>query len=139
MADLNSVSITARVTMEPELRQTHSGTPLVNLRVCVNDAIKKDDGTWDQKPNYINVTKFGPDAEVIARSVTVGSPLAIEGRLAWREWTTDAGSKGQALDVVANSVHFLDTKEQAEQRRAARPGHTSQSPVESDDRDLVPF
>jgi len=138
MADLNSVSITARVTMEPEFRETRTGTPLVNLRVCVNDAIRKEDGTWDQKPNYINVTKFGPDAQNIARSVTVGSPLAIDGRLSWREWTTDAGNKGQALDIVANSVHFLDTKEQADARRASR-SNAAASPVESDDRDAVPF
>ena len=138
MADLNRVSITARVTMEPELRETRAGTPLVNLRVCVNDAIKKDDGSWDQKPNYINVTKFGPDAPNIARSVTVGSPLAIDGRQSWREWTTDAGVKGQALDVVADNVHFIDTKEQAEARRSGR-GSTATSPVQSDTRDEVPF
>ncbi|NDD40465.1 MAG: single-stranded DNA-binding protein, partial [Verrucomicrobia bacterium] len=44
MADLNSVSFTARVTMEPELRNTRTGTPLVNLRVVINDAVRDDDG-----------------------------------------------------------------------------------------------
>jgi single-strand DNA-binding protein len=118
MADLNSVTVTGRVTMDPELRETRTGTPLVNLRVVVNDAVRNSEtGEWDQKANFINVTVFGPSAENLAKSLTKGSRIAVDGRLSWREWTTDAGVRGQALDVVAQNVHYLDTKAESEARR----------------------
>ena len=138
MADLNTVSITGRVTMEPELRNTRTGTPLINLRVVVNDAVRDDAEGWIQKPNFINVTVFGPNAENLARSLTKGSRIAVDGRLSWREWTTDSGTKGQALDIVANNVHYLDTKEQADARRSGSASQAT-SPVQSDTGDDVPF
>lgn len=136
MADLNNVTFTARVTMAPELRNTHSGTPLVNLRVVINDAVRDDDGAWQQKPNFVNVTVFGPNAENLSRSLTKGSRIGVDGRLSWREWTTDAGAKGQALDVVANNVHYLDTKAEADARRASDGETAAAVQANSDD---IPF
>jgi single-strand DNA-binding protein len=135
MADLNSVSFSARVTMPPELRTTKTGTPLVNLRVVINDAVRDEDGSWTQKPNFVNVTVFGPNAENLSRSLTKGSRIAVDGRLSWREWTTDSGSKGQALDVVANNVHYLDTKAEADARRTA----DTSAPAPGDATEDIPF
>jgi single-strand DNA-binding protein len=135
MADLNSVSFSARVTMPPELRNTKTGTPLVNLRVVINDAVRDEDGSWTQKPNFVNVTVFGPNAENLSRSLTKGSRIAVDGRLSWREWTTDSGSKGQALDVVANNVHYLDTKAEADARRTA----DTSAPAPADATEDIPF
>lgn len=145
MADLNSVTITGRITQDPELRETRTGTPLVNLRVVVNDAIRKDDGTWDDKPNFVNVTVFGNSAENIASSLTKGSRIAVDGRLSWREWTTDAGVRGQALDIVAGNVHYLDTKAQTAELKARHSGDAQAQPVAAGvgasvaDDDDIPF
>jgi single-strand DNA-binding protein len=97
--------------------------------------VRDEDGSWTQKPNFVNVTVFGPNAEYLSRSLTKGSRIAVDGRLSWREWTTDSGSKGQALDVVANNVHYLDTKAEADARRTA----DTSAPAPGDATEDIPF
>ena len=138
MADLNSVSITGRLTQAPELRETRSGTNLVNLRVVVNDAVRNSEGEWDSKPNFINVTAFGATAENVAKTLVKGSRVAIDGRLSWREWTTDAGVRGQALDIVAQNVHYLDTKEQTASLRDRHGDEATSAPAPAA-ADAIPF
>lgn len=140
MADLNSVAVTGRLTQDPELRETKNGTPLMSLRIVVNDPVKNAEGQWDQKPNFINVTLFGPSAENLSKTLVKGSRIAVDGRLSWREWTTDQGVRGQAVDVVAQNVHYLDTKAETEARRernsSPEPVAVGSGPSNEDD---LPF
>jgi single-strand DNA-binding protein len=106
MNNINRVVITGNLTADPELRSTPSGTPVCSLRVACNTR-RKDGDEWVDKPNYFNVTVWGGQGENVARYLSKGRPVAVDGRLEWREWETQEGAKRQAIDIIADSVQFL--------------------------------
>ena len=108
---MNVVVITGNLTKDPELRHTQGGTAVCNLRVAVNSRRKNASGDWEDKPNYFDVTVWGAQGENCATYLSKGRPVAIEGRLDWREWETEGGNKRQAVSIIANSVQFLGSRE----------------------------
>lgn len=108
MQNVNIVAITGNLTHDPELSHTGGGTAVARLRVAVNGRRKDSQtGEWVDKPNYFNVTVWGGQGENVARYLSKGRPVAIDGRLEWREWEAQDGSKRQAVDIIADSVQFL--------------------------------
>jgi single-strand DNA-binding protein len=105
--------ITGNLTRDPELRHTGGGTPVCELRVAVNSRRKDGQtGEWIDKPNYFDVTVWGAQGENCANYLSKGRPVAVEGRLDWREWEAKDGSgKRQAVSIVANSVQFLGSRD----------------------------
>jgi single-strand DNA-binding protein len=111
-SNINSVVITGNLTRDPELRSTGGGTPVCELRVAVNSRRKDQSGNWVDKPNYFDVTVWGAQGENCATYLTKGRPVAIEGRLDWREWEAKDGSgKRQAVSIIANTVQFLGSRD----------------------------
>ena len=103
---------TSRAT--PSCAPPPSGTPVCSLRIASNTRRKTSDGEWVDKPNYFNVTVWGAQGENCARFLAKGRPVAIDGRLEWREWTAQDDSKREAVEIVADTVQFL-----------ASPDHTA--------------
>ncbi len=106
-ANINRVILVGNLTRDPELRHTPSGTAVCSLRLAVNSRRKDDSGQWVDKPNYFDITVWGAQGENCAQYLAKGRPVAIDGRLEWREWETQDGAKRQAVDVVADNVQFL--------------------------------
>src|SRR5512132_1771902 len=132
-SNLNRVVLTGNLTRDPELRNTSGGTPVCSLRVACNTRRKDGFGEWVDKPNYFDVTVWGAQAENCATYLEKGRPVAIDGRLDWREWEAQDGSgKRQAVAIVAERVQFLGTREGAD--GAART--TPQSDVPADTADF---
>lgn len=114
-SNVNVVVITGNLTRDPELRHTKGGTAVAELRVAVNSRRKDGNtGEWKDKPNYFDVIVFGVHAENCATYLAKGRPVAIEGRLDWREWEAKDGSKRQAVQVIGNTVQFLGPKPEGE-------------------------
>jgi len=110
-SNINVVAITGNLTRDPELRSTPSGTSVCKLRVAVNSRRKDgQSGEWIDKPNYFDVTVWGAQGENCANYLSKGRPVAVEGRLDWREWETQDGQKRQAVEIIANSVQFLGSR-----------------------------
>jgi len=108
MANINRVVLVGNLTRDPELRHTGGGTPVCSLRIAVNTRRKDPStGEWTDKPNYFDVTVWGNQAESCNQYLSKGRPVAIDGRLEWREWEAQDGTKRQAVEVVAESVQFL--------------------------------
>jgi single-strand DNA-binding protein len=84
-----------------------------SLRVAVNSSRKDESGEWVDKPNYFDVTVWGQQGENCAQYLAKGRPVAIDGRLEWREWEAQDGSKRQAVDIVADTVQFLGGRQDA--------------------------
>jgi single-strand DNA-binding protein len=106
--NINRVIITGNLTRDPELRSTGSGMAVCGLRIATNTR-RKDSATgeWVDKANYFDVTIFGRQGENAAQYLTKGRPVAIDGRLEWREFTDKDGNKRQAVDIIADNVQFL--------------------------------
>jgi single-strand DNA-binding protein len=106
--NINRVVLTGNLTADPELRPTPSGTPVARLRLAVNTRRRNGStGTWEDKPNYFNVTVWGAQAENCQRYLSKGRPVAIDGRLEWREYEARDGTKRQAVEIIAETVQFL--------------------------------
>src|SRR6187200_525791 len=115
MANINRVILVGNLTRDPELRHTPSGTAVCNLRLAVNSRRKDPStGEWGEKPNYFDVTVWGNQGESCAQYLSKGRPVGIDGRLEWREWEAQDGSKRQAVEIIADSVQFLGGRQDAE-------------------------
>jgi single-strand DNA-binding protein len=111
--NINRVVMTGNLTADPELRSLPSGMSVCSLRIACNTRRKNQStGEWEDKPNYFNVTVWGAQGENAARYLSKGRPVAIDGRLEWREWEAQDGSKRQATDIIADSVQFLGSREE---------------------------
>jgi single-strand DNA-binding protein len=106
--NINRVVMTGNLTADPELRATPSGTPVCSLRIACNTRRKDGaSGEWVDKPNYFDVTVWGGQGESAARYLSKGRPVAIDGRLEWREWEAQDASKRQSVEIIADTVQFL--------------------------------
>jgi single-strand DNA-binding protein len=104
--------ITGNLTRDPELRSTPGGTAVCKLRVAVNSSRKDGQtGEWIDKPNYFDVTVWGAQGENCANYLSKGRPVAVQGRLEWREWEAQDGGKRQAVEIIADSVQFLGSRD----------------------------
>ena len=104
---LNRVTIIGRLTRDPELRSTPSGTSVCALRIACNSSRKDADGVYAERPNYFDVSVFGAPAENVAQYMRKGSRVGVDGRLEWREWES-SGETRQAVSIIADNVQFLD-------------------------------
>ena len=111
-ANINRVVLVGNLTKDPELRHTPSGNAVCKLRIAVNTRQKdQQTGEWGDKPNYFSISVFGNQAESCAQYLSKGRPVAIDGRLDWREWDAQDGTKRQAVEIIADNVQFLGSRE----------------------------
>ena len=134
--NINRVVLTGNLTRDPELRSTPSGTSVCGLRVACNTRRKDASGQWVDKPNFFDVTVWGAQGENCAQYLSKGRPVAIDGRLEWREWEAKDGSgKRQSVDIIADSVQFLGGPQAGEENGSR---FTPQSDVPADTADFQP-
>jgi single-strand DNA-binding protein len=113
--NINRVVLTGNLTKDPELSTTpNTQTSVCKLRIACNTRRRDSGGEWADKPNYFDVTVWGAQGENCARYLQKGRPVAIDGRLEWREWQDQQGNKRQSVDIIADSVQFLGSRDGAE-------------------------
>jgi single-strand DNA-binding protein len=133
--NINRVVLTGNLTRDPELRNTPSGTSVCSLRLACNTRRRDASGEWVDKPNFFDVTVWGAQGENCAQYLSKGRPVAVDGRLEWREWEDkDSGKKRQSVDIIADSVQFLGSRDGGENGGRFTP----QSDVPADTSDFTP-
>ena len=138
LASVNKVLLTGRLTRDPELRYTPSGTAVSSFSVASSRSYKGQDGEWKQTVAFVNIVAWGKQAVLVNEYLKKGSAVFLEGRLNSRSWETEEGQKRSTLEVTADRVQFLD--------RIAKPEVAEEQFVESvgsdsslDSEDEVPF
>ena len=134
--NINRVVMTGNLTRDPELRTTPSGTSVCSLRIASNTRRKDASGEWVDKPNYFDVTVWGAQGENCAQYLQKGRPVAIDGRLEWREWEDQNGNKRQSVDIIADSVQFLGSRDSGDNGGRFTP--QSDVPADTADFDQAP-
>lgn len=114
---LNTVVLVGRLCTAPESKQTTSGTTVGNFRIAVNRRGKSDEA------DFFNVVCFEKTAQFVAQYVDKGALVGVEGRLQSRTYQKENGDNVHVVEVIANSVQALESKREAEQRRAQAGGN----------------
>jgi len=136
--NINRVVLTGNLTRDPELRSTPSGTSVCSLRLAVNTSRKDAQGNWVDKPNYFDITVWGRQGENVAQFLSKGRPVAVDGRLEWREFTDKDGNNRQAVEIVADSVQFLGGRDDGGNGNGGGSRFAPQSDVPADTGDFQP-
>ena len=106
---LNRIILMGRLTRDPELRHTQTGTPVASFSLAV-DRDFKDRNTGEKATDFIDIVAWRQTAEFVSRYFTKGRMAVVEGRLQLRDWTDRDGNKRRAAEVVADNVYFGDSK-----------------------------
>lgn len=104
--NFNQVILVGRVTKTPELKTLQSGTVVVSFGLATNNIFVGKDGQKREEADFHNITAFGKTAETIAQYVIKGQELLISGRIRYRSWDKQDGSKGYATDIIVNTFQF---------------------------------
>ena len=105
---LNKIIIMGRLTRDPELRRTQSGTAVTSFTLAVDRDFKSQSG--EKETDFIDVVAWRQTGEFVSRYFTKGRMAVVEGRLQIRDWTDREGVKRRSAEVVADNVYFGDSK-----------------------------
>ncbi|MBU5435877.1 single-stranded DNA-binding protein [Pseudoflavonifractor sp. MSJ-37] len=117
---LNRIILMGRLTRDPELRHTQTGTAVASFSLAV-DRDFKDKQTGEKATDFIDIVAWRSTAEFVSRYFTKGRMAVVEGRLQLRDWTDQNGNKRRSAEVVADNVYFGDSKRDAEAAGAYAP------------------
>ena len=107
---INRVIISGNLTRDPELRSTASGLPVLGFGVAVNDRRKNQQtGEWEDYPNFIDCAMFGARAEALAKHLSKGAKVSIEGKLRWSQWERE-GQKRSKIEVIVDELEFMSSR-----------------------------
>ena len=107
---LNKIFIMGRITKDPELRRTESGTAVTNFSLAVDRDFKGQNG--EKETDFIEVVAWRNTAEFVAKYFAKGRAAVVEGRLQIRSWKDKDGNKRSKAEVVADNVYFADSKKE---------------------------
>ena len=121
---LNKIFIMGRLTRDPELRRTQTGTPVASFTLAV-DRDFKDKSTGERTTDFIDVVAWRQTGEFVSRFFTKGRMAVVEGRLQIREWTDKDGNKRRSAEVVADNVYFGDSRREGDGGGYSAPSYSS--------------
>ena len=105
---LNKIFLQGRLTRDPELRRTGSGTAVTSFSLACDRDFKSQSG--EKETDFIEVVAWKNTAEFVSKYFSKGRMAVVEGRLQIRDWTDKAGNKRTTAEVVADNVYFADSK-----------------------------
>ena len=108
---INSVVISGNLGADPELRSSAGGTPILSLRIAVNERRKDQSGEWTDYTNWVDAVMFGTRAEKVSRYLSKGSKVSVSGRLHYSSWEKE-GQRRSKLEVVVDEIEFMSRGEQ---------------------------
>ena len=152
MSNLNKALLIGRLTKDPEMRYTPSGTAVTNFSIATNRWSTGPDGEKKEFTDYHNIVAYNIGrrnlAEIVAQYTRKGALVFIEGRIQTRSWEGQDGQKRRTTEIIANDVQFLDSRSSAPAdgapARSARPAASDDIPAPDDaprdvDPDEIPF
>lgn len=107
---LNKVQLIGNVGAEPEVRTLQDGTMVAAINVATTERYKDKNGEVQTKTEWHKVVLWRSLAEIAEKYVRKGAQVFIEGKITTREWTTEAGEKRYAMDIVAKELKLLGRK-----------------------------
>ena len=116
---LNKIILMGRLTRDPELRRTQSGTAVASFTLAVDRDYKPQDG--ERETDFIDIVAWRGTGEFVSKYFTKGRMAVVEGRLQVRDWKDKDGAKRRSTEVIADNVYFGDSKKVSESDTPAEP------------------
>ena len=125
---VNKAILVGRLGVDPELRNTGTGTSVVNIRMATTDRRKEGD-QWVDHTEWHNVTVWGRTAENVAKFCSKGKEIYVEGKIQTRKYTDKSGVDRYSTEIVADNVRFLGSRnDSAPMRPSAAPANDEHIP-----------
>ena len=105
---LNRIILMGRLTRDPELRRTGSGTAVTSFSLAVDRDFKSQSG--EKETDFIDIVAWRSTAEFVSKYFTKGRMAVVEGRLQIRDWTDKDGGKRRSAEVVVDNVYFGESR-----------------------------
>ena len=102
---VNSVTVSGRLTRDPELRRTNTGRAVTSFSLAFNNRTKDEAGNFTT--SYVPCTAWGSTAEYLANYAKKGNLICVEGRLQERKYTRNDGSNASVVEIIINNVEFM--------------------------------
>ena len=118
---LNKIILMGRLTRDPELRRTQSGTAVTSFSLAVDRDFKSQGG--DKETDFIDIVAWRNTAEFVSKYFTKGRMAVVEGRLQIRDWTDRDGGKRRSAEVIAENVYFGDSKREGGSDYSSAPAY----------------
>ena len=125
---LNKIIIMGRLTRDPELRRTGSGTAVASFALAVDRDFKTQEGK--KETDFIDIVAWRGTGEFVSKYFTKGRMAVVEGRLQIRDWTDKDGGKRRSAEVVAESVYFADSKKSVPDSGTAEPAPITEEEID---------
>lgn len=110
---LNRIIIMGRLTRDPELRHTQTGTAVASFSLAV-DRDFKDKNTGEKATDFIDCVAWRQTGEFVSKYFSKGRMAVVEGKLQIRDWTDKEGGKRRSAEIIADNVYFGDSKKDGE-------------------------
>ncbi|MCC6626782.1 MAG: single-stranded DNA-binding protein [Chloroflexi bacterium] len=140
---LNKVMIIGNVGRDPEMRYTPSGKPVANFSVAVNRNWRTPEGETREETEWFRIEAWDRLGETCNEYLKKGMRVYVEGRLRTREYDDRNGQKRTAVEIIANEMMMLDSRDQSRGggERAIGEGRPAGAPEADggDDIDEMPF
>jgi single-strand DNA-binding protein len=122
---LNRITIMGRLTRDPELRRTQSGTAVTSFSVAVDRDFKSQSG--ERETDFIDCVAWRNTAEFAAKYLAKGRLIVVEGRLQLRDWVDKDNNKRRSAEVVADNIYFADSRRDSDSSYGGAPagGYTA--------------
>lgn len=133
---MNITILKGRLTNNPELKTTQSGTSVCSFTLAVDKRYTQENGPT---ADFINCVAWKKTAEFINKYFTKGQEMLIEGSLQVRSYTDNSGAKRYVTEVIVDNVEFCGPKQQAELTDQETPSQPVNADIEVDDNDDLPF
>lgn len=115
---LNKAILMGRLTADPELRRTQSGTSVTSFTLAVGRTFQRP---GEQQTDFIDIVAWGKTAEFVSKWFTKGQLVAVSGRIQVRNWEDKNGQKRRTFEVIADEAHFAEPKREGGQPRETAP------------------
>ena len=125
---LNKIILMGRLTRDPELRRTQSGTAVASFTLAVDRDYKPQDG--ERETDFIDIVAWRGTGEFVSKYFTKGRMAVVEGRLQVRDWKDKDGAKRRSTEVIADNVYFGDSKRSESGTQEAPAGEFQELPEE---------
>jgi len=127
---LNHITLMGRLTRDPELRYTQTGTGVASFSIAVERDFGSREG-GERQTDFIDIVAWRNTAEFVSKYFVKGQLVAVSGRLQIRDWQDKDGNKRRSAEVVADNVYFAESKKSREGGDGGYQGYSPAPPSQS--------